>query len=97
MTLEERLEKIEAMLVVLVDRQTAREWYSVEAFAKQVARAPFTVRSWCRDGRVNAEKAMSGRGGFQQWALSHSELLRYQREGLLPAQRTKVQTEAESR
>jgi hypothetical protein len=28
MTLEERLEKIEAMLVVLVERQALRDWYT---------------------------------------------------------------------
>ena len=36
MTLEEHLEKIEAMLVVLVERQQVREWYSVEEFAQFV-------------------------------------------------------------
>jgi hypothetical protein len=85
MTLEERLEKIEAMLVVLVERQQVREWYSVEEFARIVGRAEFTCREWCRHGRVRAEKRNSGRGAFPAWVISHQELLRYQREGLLPA------------
>ncbi len=38
MTVEERLEKIEAMLLVLVERQQVREWYSVEEFARIVGR-----------------------------------------------------------
>lgn len=85
MTLEERLEKIEAMLVVLVERQQVREWYSVEEFARIVGRAEFTCREWCRHGRIKAEKKDSGRGAYASWVISHGELLRFQREGLLPA------------
>ena len=84
MTLKERLEKIEAMLLVLVDRQAVREWYEVEQFATAVGKAAFTVREWARLGRINAEKRRSGRGAHPQWVISHAELERYQREGLLP-------------
>lgn len=83
MTLEERLERIEAMLAVLVERQHMREWYSVEQFSRIVGRTEFTVREWCRLGRIRAEKKGSGRGAFAAWAICHDELLRYQREGLL--------------
>lgn len=85
MTLEERLDKIEAMLLMLVERQTIREWYSVEEFARLVGRSEFTTREWCRHGRVKAEKKDSGRGAHFSWVISHVELLRFQREGLLPA------------
>jgi hypothetical protein len=88
MTVEERLEKIEAMLVVLVERQQMREWYSVEEFARIVGRAEFTCREWCRHGRIRAEKKDSGRGAYASWAISHAELLRFQREGLLAVQRS---------
>ena len=84
MTVEERLERIEAMLVVLVERQQVREWYSVEEFAQVLGKAEFTVREWCRLRRIQAEKRLSGRGAFPAWCISHQELLRYQREGLLP-------------
>jgi hypothetical protein len=84
MTVEERLEKIESLLVVLVERQQMREWYSVEEFARIVGRAEFTCREWCRHGRVRAEKKESGRGAYAAWVISHAELLRFQREGLLP-------------
>jgi transposase len=83
MTMEEHLEKIEAMLVVLVERQHVREWYSVEEFAAIVGRAEFTCREWCRAGRIKAEKKQSGRGAHTSWVISHEELQRYQREGLL--------------
>jgi hypothetical protein len=86
MTLEERLEKIEAMLVVLVERQTVKEWYCVDEFARIVNRAALTCREWCRNGRIQAEKKVSGRGAHASWVISHAELLRYQRDGLLPCQ-----------
>ena len=84
MTLDERLEKIESLLVVLVERERARDWYSTDEFARIVSRSEFTVREWCRLGRILAEKRRSGRGAFPAWVVSHDELLRYQREGLLP-------------
>ena len=80
--LEERLEKIEAMLAVLVERQQVREWYSVDEFARLVGRSEFTCREWYRHGRISAEKKDSGRGAYAAWAIAHAELLRYQREGL---------------
>lgn len=82
MTVEERLEKIESMLALLVERQQLREWYSVEEFARIVGRSEFTCREWCRLGRISAEKKSSGRGAYAAWAISHSELQRFQREGL---------------
>jgi hypothetical protein len=84
LNLEERLEKIEAMLIVLIQRQSVREWYTTEQFAQVVGKAEFTVREWCRLGRVHAAKQKSGRGAFAAWTISHEELLRFQRDGLLP-------------
>ena len=83
MTLDERLHKIETMLVILVERQQMRKWYSVEEFARIVGRAQFTCREWCRTGRIQAEKKQSGRGAHTAWAIAHEELQRYQRDGLL--------------
>jgi hypothetical protein len=88
MTVEERLDKIEAMLIVLVERQQVREYYSVEEFARVVGRANFTCREWCRNGRIRAEKKESGRGAYPAWVISHEELLRFQREGLLPVRQS---------
>jgi predicted site-specific integrase-resolvase len=88
MGLRERLDRIESMLAVLVERQTVREWYTTEQVARLVGKAEFTVREWCRHGRLRAEKRASGRGAYPAWVISHAELLRYQREGLLPVQRS---------
>ena len=87
MTVDERLEKIEALLVVLIERQQVKDWYSVEEFARIVGRAEFTCREWCRHGRIRAEKKGSGRGAYASWAISHDELLRFQKDGLRPIHR----------
>jgi hypothetical protein len=84
MTVEERLDRIEAMLAQLVEREAVRQWYSVDEFARIVGRSEFTCREWCRLRRIAAGKKASGRGKHAAWAISHAELLRYQREGLLP-------------
>ena len=92
MTVQEQLDKIEKLLLVLVEQQQVREWYSVEEFARIVGRAEFTVRQWCLHTRVHAETKESGRGAHASWAISHTELLRFQREGLLPVQRPATAT-----
>ena len=87
MELDERLSRIEQMLVVLVERETVRDWYTTEEAARRLGKAEFTIREWCRLGRIRAEKRKSGRGAFASWVISHGELLRYQREGLLSDRR----------
>jgi hypothetical protein len=84
MNLDERLEKIESLLAVLVERQMIRDWYTIEEFARLVGKAEFTCREWARLGRIHAEKRQSGRGAHAAWVVSHAEVLRYQRDGLLP-------------
>jgi hypothetical protein len=84
MSVQEQLERILSLLVVLVERQQVREWYTTEEFARAVGKAEFTIRENCRLKRLNAEKRRSGRGAHPQWVLSHNELERYRRHGLLP-------------
>lgn len=85
MTLEDRLARIESLLTVLVEVQQVKEWYSVGEFARIVGRSAFTCRQWCRLGRIEARKKASGRGAHTAWAIAHTELERFRREGLLPA------------
>ena len=87
MTIDERLEKMEALLAVLAERPQIRDWYTTAQFASLIRRAEFTVRELCRHGSIRAEKMLSGRGGSFQWTISHDEFLRYQKEGLLPRQK----------
>jgi hypothetical protein len=61
-----------------------KDWYSVSEISKILGKAEFTVREWCRLGRVQAAKRECGRGNSQEWIMSHEELIRIQNEGLLP-------------
>ncbi len=88
--LKNRLAKIEDVLQQLVQRQTVKDWYSTDELSRLVGKAEFTVREWCRLGRIRAEKRNSGRGAFPAWVVCHDELLRYQREGLLPLRNSTV-------
>jgi hypothetical protein len=80
---DERLDRMEQLLSVLVERQLVKDFYQIDEFAKLVDKRPFTVREWARLGRIRAEKRQSGRGAHPAWVISHAELLRYQRNGLL--------------
>jgi hypothetical protein len=80
----ERLDRIEAALEALVRQRTIKDWYDIADFAALVGKSEFTCREWCRHGRVHAAKRRSGRGRTQEWVVSHEELLRFQKEGLLP-------------
>lgn len=82
-----RMEKVEEALAALVRQRTVKDWYTTEEVAELLGKAEFTVREWCRLGRMAGEKRQSGRGAHPQWVISHSEVLRYQHEGLRPPSR----------
>ena len=86
-TIDERLDRIESLLAALVEREMIKDWYSTDEFARLVGKAEFTVREWARLGRIHAEKRQSGRGAHPAWVISHAELLRYRRDGLLSLKR----------
>lgn len=83
--LAEQLDRIEQMLETLLGERIPQEYYSTTEAAKILERADFTVREWCRHGRVLAEKRACGRGNSREWMISHDELIRIQSEGLLPS------------
>ena len=85
MTLENRLDRIETMLAELLALRAVKDWYSTSEASKLLKRAEWTVRQWCLKGRCVAKKIRFGRGGSEEWRISHDELLRIQREGLLPS------------
>ncbi len=59
-----------------------KDYYTTEDVAKFVDRDAYTVREWCRYGRLRAVKRPCGRGNSPEWSISHEELVRYQNEGL---------------
>jgi transposase len=82
--LDERLDRIESMLAALVGREQSKDWYSAPEIAKILGRAEYTVREWCRLGRINARKKPCGRGKGGEWLVSHEEVVRLRSEGLRP-------------
>ena len=85
--LKERLERIEAALDVLAAQRAVKDFYTTGEVAEALGKAEFTVREWCRLGRVRAEKRPCGRGASREWKISHAELTRINNEGLLPQPR----------
>lgn len=79
-----RLERIERLLT---EQKVVKEHYSMKEFADCVGKAEWTCQDWARRGRIRAEKKRSGRGKFLNWVVPHEELLRYEKEGLLPERR----------
>lgn len=63
-----------------MDREAIKEFYSTAEVAKIMGKAEYTVREWCRQGRVQAEKTLNGRG----WIIPHDELTRVRNHGPLP-------------
>jgi hypothetical protein len=80
--------EIRDMLVELRERlalpTSTKEAYSPAEAAKLLGRRPYTVREWCRLGRIKAKKRPCGRGAATSWEISHGEIERIQNHGLLP-------------
>lgn len=83
-TILAKLEAIQATLEQLSQPRVTKEYYSTADVAKLLNKAEFTVREWCRNHRVYAEKRACGRGPMQDWIISHKELERIRNHGLLP-------------
>lgn len=80
----ERLSRLEMAIMAMTAQKTVKTWYSTDEVAALLGKRPFTVREWCRLGRVNAEKRDCGRGRATEWIISHDELERLRNFGLLP-------------
>lgn len=60
-----------------------KEWFTTAEVAEKLDRSEFTVREWCRNGRINAKKRATGRGKSKDWMIHRSEIERIRNEGLL--------------
>ena len=83
--LHRRLSRIEELLRQLTQQSVNQDCYSTTDIARLLNKSEFTVREWCRLGRIHATKRPCGRGSSQEWMISHEELARIQSTGLLPA------------
>lgn len=84
----QRLLRLEVKLDSLIQQNEVKDFYSTAEVARITQRAEFTVRQWCRLGRIKAEKRACGRGLSKEWMVSRQELMRLQSEGLLPVPST---------
>lgn len=82
MHLAERVTRLEAELSALCTAGSRNTYYTVSEFAARVGRAPYTVREWARQGRIQATRRATGGGPYRAWVISQEELLRYQQRGL---------------
>lgn len=80
--------EIRSLLLKLLERleqpRETREAYSVEEVAKLLGKTSWTVRQWCRLGRINATKKHERRGGAKLWSIAADEVQRIKDRGLLP-------------
>lgn len=83
----ERLQRIENAIASLIEQRQVQDWYDTKTVAAILGRSSYSVREWCRLGRVYAEKRSCGRGNTKEWMISHEELMRIKSEGLLPQTR----------
>ena len=87
-TLNDRIVDLESTIAelrnLLITQRTIKDSYDTKELAQILDRKPYTVREWCRLKRINAYKAMCGRGCEEEWRITHEELVRIQNEGLLP-------------
>src|SRR5579871_4666600 len=79
-----RLDRLEALLDELVRQRSIKDWYETSEVARILNKAKFTVREWCRHGRIHCKKKNHGRGKYRGWVIPHEEIQRICREGLLP-------------
>jgi hypothetical protein len=87
--LKESLKTIEDA-VARIDRgldrgdRAPQRWFKVKEVAATLNRDEFTVREWCRLGRIVAKNRGEKRGRHFTWPVAANELERYRNEGLLP-------------
>jgi Helix-turn-helix domain len=82
--LTERLDRIESLLAALVEQKILKDFYTTAEVGKILGKSDYTVREWCRQGRVHGSKRECGRGTASEWVIARAELDRIRNEGLRP-------------
>jgi hypothetical protein len=85
-------ERIAELRDLLVQQRTFKDWYTTAEVGAITGKSEYTVREWCRQGRVHAQKRPCGRGKSKEWVLSQAELERLRNEGLLPDPRPQAKS-----
>ncbi len=81
-----QLDELKRLVHQLAQPPITKEWYTIPEIAALIHKSAYTVREWCRHGRVKArKKPCGGRGVSGEWLIGHEELKRLLNEGLLPA------------
>lgn len=86
-----QVDRIEQMLVEMLKLGNAsklaefkaEQAMTVEQAARHLKRRPFTVREWCRKGRIKAYRA-TARGPYAEWRIPAESIKAYLAHGLLP-------------
>ncbi len=87
--LDERMAELRDLLA---QQRTTKAWYTTAEVGAIADKSEYTVREWCRQGRVHARKRPCGRGKSKEWVLSHAEVERLRNEGLLPDPRLQAKS-----
>jgi hypothetical protein len=72
------------LLASTTSQISPRDFYTTTEAAQLLGKATWTVREYCRLGRIKAIRAASGRGDHGEWRVPASEIKRVRDEGLLP-------------
>jgi hypothetical protein len=87
--MDQRMSKLETSMgqgfgqieELLRRKETIKESYTTKELAEILGKKEYTVREWCRLGRVAANKLSGGRGNEGEWRIPHEELIRYRTGG----------------
>ena len=83
--LDERLARIEDLLSKPSNgKEFRKDWFTVPEAAEMLEKQPYTIREWCRLGRIEAKKRECGRGRTSEWVISKEAIERYLNDGLSP-------------
>ena len=82
--IKREVQEIKAGIAERPDPQANQQWFTPAEVAHLLGKKPYTVREWCRLGRINAQKRQCGRGIDRGWETSAEEVKRIKEHGLLP-------------